>query len=185
MFAFCTMNSEGAVDKNKRAEELLLKIARGDMDAVGELYDLIKTDVYAFALSKSLTKADAEDIMHETFMRVFRYAKHYKPSGKPMAWIITVELNLIRRFYQLSARTTQLNDAIYSENSERKSESEIVDNVFVQNLLLTLNEEEREIIVLHLVSGLKHREIAKILGKPLSTVLSKYNRALKKLKRNA
>ena len=45
-----------------------------------------------------------------------------------------------------------------------------------------LNEEEREVVVLHLVSGLKHREIAKMLDKPLSTILSKYNRAIAKLK---
>ena len=44
-----------------------------------------------------------------------------------------------------------------------------------------LSEEERQIVVLHAVSGLKHREIADILEKPLSTVLNKYRRALKKL----
>ncbi|MBO5222911.1 MAG: RNA polymerase sigma factor [Clostridia bacterium] len=184
MFAFCTMNKERAVDKSKKAEELLLKIAQGDMDAVGELYDLIKTDVYAFALSKIKNKTDAEDIMQETFVRVFKHAKQYNPSGKPMAWIITIEINLIRRFFQLSSRTTALNDAVYSENHDCKSEAEIVDSVFVRNLISTLGDEDREIIVLHLVVGLKHREIAKILGKPLSTVLSKYNRALKKLKRD-
>ena len=44
------------------------------------------------------------------------------------------------------------------------------------------DEEERQIILLHAVSGLKHREIAELLEKPLSTVLSKYNRGLKKMK---
>ena len=45
----------------------------------------------------------------------------------------------------------------------------------------SLNEEEREVISLHVVSGFKHREIAALLQKPLSTILSKYNRAIKKL----
>ena len=45
-----------------------------------------------------------------------------------------------------------------------------------------LNKQERTIVVLHMIDGLKHREISKITGIPLSTVLSKYNRSLKKLR---
>ena len=45
-----------------------------------------------------------------------------------------------------------------------------------------LNEQERQILMLHAVTGLKHREIAEIMGIPLATVLSKYARSLKKLK---
>ena len=50
--------------------------------------------------------------------------------------------------------------------------------------LKALGDEERQVVLLHAVSGLKHREIAQDLGLPLSTVLSRYNRALKKLKRH-
>ena len=46
-----------------------------------------------------------------------------------------------------------------------------------------LNQEERQIVILHAVSGLKHKEISQIMKRPLSTVLSKYNRAIKKLKK--
>lgn len=45
-----------------------------------------------------------------------------------------------------------------------------------------LTDEERQIVVLHAVAGFKHREIAQIMDLLLPTVLSKYNRALKKLK---
>ena len=44
-----------------------------------------------------------------------------------------------------------------------------------------LNAEERQIVVLHAVAGMKNREIADLLDKPLSTILNKYRRALKKL----
>ena len=49
-------------------------------------------------------------------------------------------------------------------------------------LMEALNDDERQIIMLHAVCGFKHREIAELLNKPLSTVLSKYRRGLKKLK---
>ncbi len=45
-----------------------------------------------------------------------------------------------------------------------------------------LKEDERQIVLLHASAGLKHREIAADLQMPLATVLSKYNRAMKKLK---
>ena len=46
----------------------------------------------------------------------------------------------------------------------------------------TLAFEERQIVILHALTGLKHREIADILEVPTGTVLSKYNRAIKKLR---
>lgn len=45
-----------------------------------------------------------------------------------------------------------------------------------------LTDQERQIVMLHAVAGFKHREIAELLELPLSTVLSKYRRALKKLR---
>ena len=52
----------------------------------------------------------------------------------------------------------------------------------VEQALGTLEEQARRIVLLHAVTGLKHREIAQLLELPLATVLSKYHRALKKLK---
>ena len=57
-----------------------------------------------------------------------------------------------------------------------------VEQMALLSLGLALGEEERQIVLLHAVTGLKHREIAALLELPLSTVLSKYHRALKKLR---
>ena len=56
------------------------------------------------------------------------------------------------------------------------------DRLTLQALLEQLEDQEREIVTLHALTGLKHREIAALLEIPLATVLSKYSRALKKLK---
>ena len=53
----------------------------------------------------------------------------------------------------------------------------------VTEAMLKLSDDERQIITLHAVTGLKHREIARLLGMPLATVLSKYNRSIKKLQK--
>ena len=47
-----------------------------------------------------------------------------------------------------------------------------------------LDDAERQIVVLHAVGGMKHRETARLMGMTLTAVLSKYSRAIKKLKAN-
>ena len=132
-------------------------------------------------MSKIGNKFDAEDVMQDTFVKIYKNAKLYTPKGKPMAWIITVELNIIRRYFQLKQRVTSLDDSYLSVPSDENLEEKTINNEFLNEMLLKLNESEREVVSLYIVTGLKHREIAKILDKPLSTVLSKYNRAIKKL----
>lgn len=178
---FFSQTMEERYNKNSHIEQLLLAISSGDSASMGVLYDLIKTDVFAYALSKLGNKSDAEDITQDTFVQVYKHAKQYVSKGKPMAWIITIELNLINRFFVLKARTSPFEECFENTPSNEDVQEKVVDNAFLSQLLSVLNEEEREILVLHVVSGMKHREIAKVLSKPLSTVLSKYNRAIKKL----
>ena len=167
-------------NRKRSIEESILLLKEGKIEALETLYSLISKDVYAYALSKVNNKFDADDIMQDTFVRIYENAKLYEPQGNPMAWVITVEKNIINRFFQLRNR----NDSIEDENivaNETSISERIVNNTFLNNLLKNLNEFEREVISLHVVSGLKFREIAKLLNKPLSTILSKYNRAIKKL----
>ena len=55
------------------------------------------------------------------------------------------------------------------------------ERLLLQDALAILGDEERRIVLLH-TAGLKHREIGQALGLPLATVLSKYHRALKKMR---
>ncbi len=173
---------EGEIrSRDERAEELIERMSHGDVSAMGDLYELIETDVYAYALSKIAHKEDAEDITHDTFVQVWKNATQYQPMGKPLAWIFTIEMNLIRRQFNKNQRFVTLDESIEVESDDGDFAESVINNEFLKQVLSTLSEEEREVITLHIVSGLKHREIAKLLGKPLSTVLSKYNRAIKKL----
>ena len=167
--------------RDVKAEALIEQISNGNLSALGELYELIGTDIFAYALSKTANKEDAEDITHDTFVQLWKNATQYKPMGKPLAWIFTIEINLIRRVFNKNQRILQLDESIEVETDDEAFVEGIINNEFLRQILATLKEDEREIISLHIVSGLKHREIAKLLGKPLSTVLSKYNRAIKKL----
>lgn len=68
------------------------------------------------------------------------------------------------------------------ENLDCSQIQEEEDRLILETAFRILSKEECQIIILHAVSGLKHREISGILHLPLSTVLSKYNRGIKKLR---
>lgn len=181
------MNKE---TKNKSIiiEECLVSLAEGKIDAMDLLYETIKRDVYAFALSKVCNKFDADDILQDTFIRIYENAKLYTPQGKPLAWIFTIETNVINRYFQLKSRNDVLSDELILNtvaDTSTTTEDKLIKQEYLQRLLSNLNCFEREVISLHIVSDLKFREIAKYLNKPLSTVLSKYNRAIKKLQKIA
>ena len=180
MFVFA-LTIEERKSRDCQIESFLAQIAAGEREGLQGLCRLIQTDVYAYALSKTGSRQDADDVAQDTFVQIYKYAKQYKPQGKPLAWIFTIELNLIRRLFQLRKRTVNFEEKLQNTDSGVDVETQVVNNQFLQAMLRLLNEEEREVVALHIVSGLKHREIAKLLGKPLSTVLSKYNRAIKKL----
>jgi len=169
-------------EKNTAIDECMERLGKGDVEAMGELYELIKTDVFAFALSKTADRDLSEDITHDTFVQIYRNAALYRSEGKPLSWIFTVEMNLIRRACKRSERIVGNDEHIENLSDETDFAESFVRSEFIAELLSVLSEEEREIISLHVVSGLKHREISSLLSMPLPTVLSKYHRALKKLK---
>ena len=59
----------------------------------------------------------------------------------------------------------------------------VLDRMVLETAMNVLDAEERQIVVLHAMTGFRHREIAEILDLPTGTVLSKYNRALKKMRK--
>ena len=124
---------------NKRdslIEELILQISTGDMSAMGQLYELIKTDVFAYALSKSFSLQDAEDVTHDTFVQIYKYSTRYRPLGKPLAWIFTIERNLVNRQYNLKNRTISLDEQIENKSNENDFCAQIVDNHFLQQNII-------------------------------------------------
>ncbi len=169
---------------SNRAEldRLLTAIAGGDKDALGQLYHLTRGAVYAMALSVLKNAHDAQDATQDTFVRVWQRAEVYRSQGSPMAWLLTVARNLARMRLRQSARQGELSEEEWNAIPASAPAVTAEDKAVLQDALATLSDEERQIVLLHAASGLKHREIASMLKLPLSTVLSKYQRALGKLK---
>lgn len=171
-----------AANPNGELEALIGGIAAGSRENLAELYRRTRAAVYGLALSYLKNGAEAEDVAQDTFVKVWAAAPSYRPQGKPMAWLLTIARNLALGRLRTAARIQDLSEAQWSAFSIESDSLTADDRTVLAAALGRLSDEERHIVVLHAVCGLKHREIAQFLGLALPTVLSKYHRSLKKLK---
>lgn len=168
-------------------EELLKQVSVGDEEAFWQLYKNTDRIMYSFILSILKNAQDAEEVMQETYMKIWTSASSYQSQGKPLAWIFTIARNLCYMKFrdQKHRADIGLEELTGEETGELCLPLEnLADAMALRAALELLKEDERQIVLLHASAGLKHREIAASLGMPLATVLSKYNRSIKKLKQN-
>ncbi len=174
---FLSFVTESIQRDDAELEKLISKIAEGDNEAFAQVYEKTKASVYGFSLSILKNDHDAQDVLQNCFVKIHSAAVGYVPKGKPMAWILTITRNLC--FDHL--REQKRNADIYENDAMFTFEDANDDKIFIRECMEKLSDDERQILMLHAVSGFKHRETAELLKMPVGTVLSKYNRAIKKI----
>ena len=169
-------------DRQSEIESLLMRLAEGDGGAMEPLYTAIRPGVYAYALTLTRSVQDAEDVLQDTFLRICEAVGRYRPNGRPMPWVLTITKNLALTKLREHGRADMLPYEDWEQLTAHLPRVTAEDRLVLYGALYRLTAAERQIIALHVVSGFLHRECAAMLRLPLSTVLSKYNRAIRKLK---
>ncbi|NLJ57916.1 MAG: RNA polymerase sigma factor [Tissierellia bacterium] len=164
-------------------ENLFHRIAKDEMNAFDELYGLTERTMYAFAVSLTKDHQKALDLMQDTYVKILSAAHLYKPMGKPLAWMFTIAKNLHYTNTVKEKRSIPLEPEEVANDKKFSYVTDVEDRIVLEGVLTLLSQEEREIVMLYAISGMKHKEIAESLELKLSTVLSKYHRALKKLRK--
>ena len=75
-------------------EELLRRVGEGSQEAFKQLYEKTDRTLYGYILSILRNPHDAEEVMQETYMKIWTSAAGYQSQGKPLAWIFTIARNL-------------------------------------------------------------------------------------------
>lgn len=183
MLIFSSEKTERQEAENALLDALLERIANGDTAALEALYRRTQTAVYGFALSVLKNAHDAEDVLHDCYVAVWDGAAQYRSQHKPMAWLITIAKNLCLGQLRAQRKTTEMPEEFPFLSADAVGIS-VEDRTVLSACMQRLSDGERQIVTLHAVAGFKHREIAATLHMPLATVLSKYNRAIRKLKQH-
>lgn len=175
------LKTKESVMSAREVDECIFAIAQDCDGALERLYGLTCSAVYAYALSVLKNVYDAQDVMHDVYVKVYDSAHNYTSYGKPMAWILTIAKNLCYTRFRQQVRFCDVSDEELEKQFSDDAHISSDDKLVIVQMLKTLSDSERQIVVMHALSGMKHKDIAKTLEMPLATVLSKYNRALKKL----
>ena len=176
-------NQSGRFRHSVTDEALIIRIGRDDTNALTRLYESTERAIYAYILSIIQNPADTVDIVHETYLCVRRSAHLYIPTGKPLAWLISIARNLTYDYFRIHRRFPLRAGEVKTDPSF-DCVSEITDRIILKHALGILRSEERQVLFLHAVAGLRHREISAYLSIPISTVLSRYKHSVSKLKRH-
>lgn len=175
-------NEYSGADESREFETYLAKIAQDDSAALAGLYQKTSMGIYSFAFSILKNRQDAEDVLHDSYLSIYSAAASYRPEGKPMAWMITIARNHCLQKLRSQNKITDISEEDWENHLPDTNCVPTEERLVLAACMKLLSDEERQIVVLHVVSGMKHREIAEAFSIPLPTVLSKYHRALKKLK---
>ena len=165
----------------KEIKQLVKVLQSGDMTVFDDIYHHTKNIVYYTIFNILKDSNMSEDIMQDTYLKALEKIHYYKPTHSFKSWIVTIARNLALNEYNKRKKDMNVDitvDEYVFGSVESSSEKEMM----IKEMLTTLDKIEREIVVLHVIGDLKHREIAEIVEKPLGTVTWLYNQAIKKLK---
>jgi len=162
------------------AENLIRRLTRGDHNALGEFYDLFAGLVNGLAIRILRDRAEAEDVVQEVFVQVWRQADRFDPArGSPESWLCTIArsraLDRLRR--RASRREEPEGPAPGGVDAPRTEEA-----LAVRKALETLSPEQRRALELAYYEGLTHSEIAARLGEPLGTIKTRIRTAMIRLR---
>lgn len=159
----------------------------GEMPSWAELVQAHADSVYGLAYRLTGNQQDAEDLTQETFMRVFRSLKSYRP-GTFEGWLHRITTNL---FLDMVRHRQVIRMEALPENYDRvpgtlKTPEQAVDDAMLdpdlEIALAELQPDYRAVVVLCDVVGLTYEEIASTLGLKMGTVRSRIHRARSSLR---
>lgn len=166
-----------------------------------ELYEMYAPHVYRFALALAREAGDAEDLFQETWLRAVRAgaAGSASPAAETKAWLFAIAANAhkdlmrkrrVRRLFLLERSRSMAERAADADpgwdipgraGDDVASRSDI--RLCLRRAVAKLPAKERRVFVLKDIEGLKHDEIAGILGLPEATVRTLLHRAVKRLRK--
>lgn len=194
---------------NKRDEkttdmdmELLRRCKAGDQQAYAELVGRIEHPLMNFIVRYVNNAAEAEDIFQETFLRVVRSLRDFRPTASLSTWIFTIARNLCLDHLKYRRRhpATSLDNTRSSNNADNvisfkdaleasvkpadDQAGENEDVVALNEAIARLNPALREAVILRVYLGLPYQEIAEIVGSPAGTLKYRVHEAINALHNN-
>jgi RNA polymerase sigma-70 factor (ECF subfamily) len=175
----------------------LARLARkGDQRAFAEIVGMYKDKLYHLAYRMTGSRQEAEDVVQDAFLRVFRSLDRYDEHQKFSTWIYRIATNLCidrlrkrRSVYSLDAESADhegLDGYAMLPGDERTPESELIlseTQRIVQEAIDTLPAKYKGVMVLRYLQDLSLQEISDVLGMPVTTIKTRVHRGREYLRK--
>ena len=165
-------------------KDVLVQASQGDMEAFEKIYKAACGFVYSVALRITNSKEDAEDIIQDVFMKIYKNLKKFQFRSSFKTWLYRITTNIAINHYRriLKERNRRVDyDVAIKTESTPDATREIIDREdnerLVASLLDLLNPDQRACIILREIEGLNYREISEVLKININTVRSRLRRA--------
>ncbi len=164
----------------------MLRIQKGDRKYFEYLYDRYQNKLFNFIYRFVGDREQAEDLMHDLFIKVIESTNQFDTNRKFSTWIYALSINLCRNEIRKHSNRKQLiEENFVIENFMNPDQQENIDKKTFKNevhkYLETLNEENKSLILLRFHEDLSIPQISTIINLPEGTVKSRLFYLLKKI----
>lgn len=163
-------------------KELVLMAKEGDVKAFCALYSGYKNKLYSYAFFKLGNAADAEDAVQDCLLTAFEKISKLRKAEAFSSWIFRILYCSCNSKIKEQIKQRNTDDIENYKNIASFDSEKVILQQELRQALTVLSEEERCIVLLSVVAGLKSKEIAKVTGLSAGNVRQKLSRSLAKLK---
>jgi RNA polymerase sigma-70 factor (ECF subfamily) len=167
--------------------DLADRLARGDQAAFADLYDACADRLHHYLVVRLGSRADADDVLQETFVRLTRTRQKLSRVENLTAYVFTVARNEASRLQKSKSRDARRQgdrlsaQELFCEAAGNDLEAREAAEM-LSTALARLPPEQREVVELKTSAGLSLREIAEVTGSPPGTVATRYRTAIARLR---
>jgi RNA polymerase sigma-70 factor (ECF subfamily) len=164
---------------------LIARIADGDRDAWGKLFQGYAGRIYRYASTMIREQALAEEVVQETMLAIWKGASAFRGDGKPSTWILGIARHKALDKLRSERQSAKLQAEHDEPDAASEPEREVAQQLLQERVRAALEElpvEHRETVVLAFYQGLSYKEIAELMGCPEGTVKSRMFYAKEHLK---
>lgn len=167
---------------------LLAGVARGDEAAFAELYQATSAKLYAIALRILRNREVAEDVVQDSYFKVWERARDYKPEiASPITWMAAIVRNraldeVRRRAVRPAADVSELDEIASDDEHPVEAIGRREDLARLTRCLEGLEPEKRQMVRLAYLDGLSRDALAKRFDRPEGTIKTWLHRSLAQLK---
>jgi RNA polymerase sigma-70 factor, ECF subfamily len=184
-----SLNERASDTDSVRTMDLVERAQDGETEAFGHLYNDYSDTVYRYIYYRVGSKATAEDLTSETFLRALRRIGTFTWQGRDFgAWLVTIARNLVADHFKssrfrLEVTIGEMLDAGKVERSPEDSMLESLSNEALLQAVRKLNPQQQECVTLSFLQGLSVAETARIMGRNEDAIKALQQRAVRTLTR--